>query len=221
MATDSSNPYGSKIDMSEIATQAGDGTLVFTAEGAATFLASGAAGEVLKVNSAGTALEFGAGSGFVLLADSTLGTAATTMQVNVTTTGYKFILILLSDCSTSDTNFVLMRFNADGGNNYGGVFIRNSGSAISHFACNASSIQVVEDTVANDLKGFCTLLVTNPGSTNTFKNCWVNSGDGVNQCHTGTALWNNTANAISTIDLLVNGGGNITAGARVTVYGLS
>jgi len=66
MATDSINPLGVSVSLSEMDSQAGEGVLVYNALGVPTFLAPTAAGQILKENSGGTALEFGSGGLSVL-----------------------------------------------------------------------------------------------------------------------------------------------------------
>lgn len=210
--------FGGTIDPSELEPQAGEGALVYDATGAPAFLAPSGAKQVLRENAGGTALEFAAPEGWTVLADDTLGSAATTQTVSVTTTGYELIKIFYFG-STTDTNTILLQPNADSGANYTGGFIRDNASAISHLSNPATSVYAIVDPVADSLDGFAEITIIHPASTSTEKRILVHGNNGQGKTNVGGATWNDAANAISSLKFLVNGGGNLNTGNRCIVLG--
>lgn len=107
--------FGGTIDPAELEPQAGEGVLVYDASGNPAFLAPTAAGQFLRENSGGTALEFAAGSGYDVISDTTIsGAAANTVSFTSITSGFdlfRLIIIGESDDATGITPEI--RFNND------------------------------------------------------------------------------------------------------------
>ena len=159
------------------------------------------------------------GGSLVELADETIGADAATWDVEVTPTGYSALVIIGLDLG-ADGNRILLRPNNDATDgNYLDGYIRSDGTTLAHNAGIASAF-TLNEYGGTENTGSCFMIITNPASSTLAKgvlefNAMING----QPLSVGGGTWNNTA-AITTLRILVNGGGNIDAVSRIIVWGL-
>lgn len=213
--------FGASIDLGEMTSAAGDGALVFDASGVPTFLASGNALEVLRVNSGGTALEFGAGI-LTKIAESALGAAANSVSFASIPTGFNaFLVVVDADMNSTDTGRIDLRLNNDSGNNY-----EYSGSDCESTQARNQTTAAAQISFNVDTHGFnaeqkAFILISNNDAA-LEKQVFGSARNGNVSIFTAGA-WTNTADEISRIDLSCNfgtGAKQFAAGSRFILYGM-
>lgn len=197
--------------------------------GSATFdnLTVGANGTVLTADStvSPTGLKWAAASsgGFTELASGSLSSTSTV--VNVTTTGYKQLVIYVKDVTCSADWFPTMRLNGDSGNNYTLIFQWMSSSTAlgaTNVQTNAQEFyaQQMEATVADNFQVFT---VYDPANSTTYKTCnFVMGGKDVANtffsAQNGWGQWRSTA-AITSVTFTPLGGVTYSTGTY-EIYGV-
>lgn len=150
---------------------AGD-LIVGTAADTAGRLAMGTAGQVLKVNSGGTALEFGTagGSGLTLI-DTTSFSAVASQSINSvfssTYTNYQIIFNLTS--ASASTGAILLRLRASGSDATGSNYFRggynNYSNSVVSFYATTTGWQISNPLIAGS--GAATMTIYRPNVADT------------------------------------------------------
>jgi len=176
-----------------------------------------------------TAAEFRKGMG--MIADSTLGGSAASIDFTSLPTSYAHLLLLaqLRGDTAANTTALNVRFNNDSGTNYRYGQISSTGATVStteqygQTSINPGSLPA--NTASGSTPSAVMLFVPNYGSTTFHKTCvgldMANVADaGPNQfnMYLGAGRWASTS-AISRITLLP-AAGNFVTGSRVTIYAL-
>ncbi len=151
-----------------------------------------------------------ASGGFTSLASGSLSGTLTT--ANITTTGYKQLVIYVKDVTCNTDWFPTIRFNTDTGSNYQYIMTYQSGSTSTSVANDVSLaldgiyVDQLEASVADNLQVWN---VYDPANTTTYKS--VNGlvvgrgkADTYNVTHSVTGAWRSTS-AISSVSFLTYG----------------
>lgn len=172
----------------------------------------------------------GSGGGLVKLFDSTLGADAASIDTgaNGIPTAYRSLTIYISArTATAGAGATLLGiFNNDSGANYVFLYTQQSNTTVSGVAPTAASAMSMDCHGAGGTAGVTAsirLEVPNYAGTTFNKTVLFQSIRPDTTAANGAAtvggfLWSNTA-AISRFAVSVNGGVNLLAGSRVTIYG--
>lgn len=156
------------------------------------------------------------------IATTTLGSAGIITLSSIPST-YTDLRVVIVGSNVTFAQGWSMRFNGDTGTNYSTTLIHSNGSNIgSSRQINATSIFIGDYVLNNDtVTTLCTVDVFGY-SGSTFKETLHNEAGDKNGAGTtiqGVGLWRNTA-AINSITIRNDGGNNLAAGTRVTLYGI-
>jgi hypothetical protein len=212
---------------------AGD-LIVGTAADTAGRLGIGTAGQVLKVNSGATALEWGTAGGggaMVQIADTTLGSTAADITFSSIPSTYNHLMVVISgQCASASFNGtdLSVQINSDTGTNYknarntryagAGATVTLEGAVANK--CELGSIWV--GTAAGAGSSIASVQMTFPNYKATtliksmlfFGGAWSDAP----AAGSGFTQWANTS-AITTLKIFSSGGGNLNTGTRATLYG--
>ena len=159
------------------------------------------------------------------IATTTLGSAAATIDFTSIGSGYTDLRLVLV-CTTSVSNVLRLRYNADSATNYSNTNLVGDGfSAASYRKTNISSIELTESaTVGTSTtipEFFTTDIFSYAGSTN--KTCLVavnqERNDSSSQVQRKVGLWRSTS-AINQLTLSLSGAANFNTGTTATLYGI-
>jgi hypothetical protein len=147
-----------------------------------------------------------------------LAADSATMDISGIPPGYKFLVIMM--CvrleAAKPATTLLVRFNADAGNNY--YFLKMYGQAGDVFgtaALNTSSLYASNVSAGVSASSQITLSQI---PTAAFKSYWVVGGDSA-QAFVTTGSWNST-NEINQVTLLTGSGDKFKAGSQFHIYGV-
>ena len=166
-----------------------------------------------------------AGSTYVPIATTTLGSAASSYTfTSIPQTYTDLILIASGSISASGPAFKVRVGSSntiDTGNNYSmnRVIWYTSGSPYPVESSNISFYTLDGSSYSSSAQNIAISNLMNYSNTTTYKTMLNRSGYASDQAEMSVALWRNTA-AINTIQILVDTG-NINAGSTFTLYGIA
>jgi hypothetical protein len=137
------------------------------------------------------------GGGFTELASGSL--SGTSVVVNVTTTGYKQLVVYMKDVTATADWFPAIRLNGDSGNNYTNFFqYQTSSTAVATSMQTNAQEFYVDQLNSSSADNFSVFTVYDPANSTTHKNCNFliagrNSTDSYHQSQSGYGQWRNTA----------------------------
>lgn len=201
-----------------------------------TALPIGTAGQVLTVNSGATAPEWAtpAAGGMTLIANTTLGTTATSITFSTISGSFKDLMILFTgrnDSVGGNGTRLRITFNADTGNNYftvGGGRTGSSGETL-NLAIEGNGIAYVDfanyianSAAATQYTSAVQMIIPRYSGATLRKAISANGSNVVDASNISakvlTGYWNNTA-AITDITITASAG-NFIAGTSASLYGL-
>jgi hypothetical protein len=202
--------------------QVGSGVLVYSTAGNPQFLAKGSAREALRVNAAGTDLEFSGSGAYNLIAEATpLSAPATSITLSgITTSAYRWLKVFcITKNSAAATSGIYVQFNADttaGNYSYNGLSV--SGSTITGYTASSDGSGANIGSTSNT--DFAVTEFTIQNILSAMKTMTTNSNNGSGQFQTGQGKWNNQAANITAIKLNI-GANNFDIGSYFVVYGIA
>lgn len=147
-----------------------------------------------------------------LLDYQSLSSPAATIT-SATFTAKKFIRVIARVTSLASTGILQIRFNGDSGSNYNDSRAEQQAAATSDALDTRWNLETVNATgdrlVILDIYNVATLSKKGHGITNKGQQIAESVGE-----------WVNTTDAITSITLLNNGGGNLGAGSEMTILGM-
>ena len=149
------------------------------------------------------------GLSFVELADVTLGSAGLTLSSGAFT-GRLFLRVYVLVTGMASAGSLSMRFNGDTGANYNTFYSVNSGADATSLGATTAFINAASGTTERAY--FFDIFAP----TTTRKN-WIGDSVDSNGHIEMSGWWNNTANALTQIDII--GSVNINVGSRIVVFG--
>jgi hypothetical protein len=156
-------------------------------------------------------------STYTPIATQTLGSAAASVTFSSITSTYTDLLIVGSGTAGSSVSFTL-QFNGDTGSNYSVTFLYGDGSsAVSGRASSQTSISGMGRL--STVESSSIINIQNYSNTTTNKTVIGRGGAANSLTIASVGLWRNTA-AITSVVLRIEGGGNISAGTTLTLYGI-
>jgi hypothetical protein len=151
-----------------------------------------------------------------------LGSAASTLSHTLTGTARGRLAVFIYVPSLSVARNILLRFNGDSASNYAAAVTIGNAAVTSLTAQTSISLDAIGTTSTN-ARAFELIILNKAAKSKRLNRVGLAVPDtGAAAAPTwsrGSALWNNTANLISSIDLLLSGGGNFAAGSYIDVWG--
>ncbi|MFA6030016.1 MAG: hypothetical protein WC969_09195 [Elusimicrobiota bacterium] len=156
---------------------------------------------------------------WVFLASASLSAAGTTLTVGFDGSGYLELYLEVSISGVAAANTAQLRFNGDGGANYGAGVGDGAAAPTSYL----SQMQIPLQTATSANPG---LFVVNVRRASTLG--WNVYFDGVRATaagtaptmHQGAAYWSSAAGALTSVTLLNSAANNFTAGTALRVFGI-
>lgn len=152
--------------------------------------------------------------GYSTLETQTLGGAATTLTTDSFTTK-KFLRIIIYAPAPDTSRAIYFQFNADTGANYTGAANTDHAAATTFFG--QTSARTADANSAN-ARLITMDIYDSPSIVKRFVGTVVDGTGGVLNEFSGS--WNNTADRITSITVLLSGAGNLAAGTEITVLGM-
>jgi hypothetical protein len=156
------------------------------------------------------------------IATTTLGSAATSIDLTSIGSGYTDLRLVLNLIGTFSG--AGLRFNSDSGSNYSMTYLNGDGaSAISYQLSNQTRVNLGPVNVASSatIPDFIALdIFSYAGSTyKTFLNAQSYDNNGSGDVTRQVGLWRSTS-AITSINITNMGSGNFNTGSIATIYGI-
>ena len=172
--------------------------------------ATGAQGDTGAQGATGAA---GADGAFPLLTTKSLAVATASLTTDAFT-GKKFLRLLVYIPVLSTTDQLRMRFNSDSGANYAGWCSENFTEAY-----NSAQSGIKLDQNNRTTSRYVVLDIYNIAGISKRAIGWSMIANSLLSSINISYIWNNTANAITTITLYLNNGNNLPIGTEITVLG--
>ena len=151
------------------------------------------------------------------IATNTLGSSTATITFSNIPQTYTNLVIIGSGTAGSSVSFTL-QFNGDTGSNYSVTFLYGDGSsAVSGRASSQTSISGMGRL--STVESSSIINIRNYSNTTTNKTVIGRGGAANSLTIASVGLWRSTA-AISSVLLRLEGGGNMSAGTTLTLYGI-
>jgi hypothetical protein len=153
----------------------------------------------------------------------TLGTAASTIQLNSIPTGYTDLVLVCNLRAASGTPSGWIRLNNASGADYGTIIAYGTGSSVATYnAVSAAQAYFDVGTITTTANAFnsVTFNFNNYADGNTYRNWIWRTNSTTSQIAMGAALWRSN-NAIASITIGNDGGVNYAAGSYVSLYGIT
>jgi hypothetical protein len=156
-------------------------------------------------------------STYTPISTQTLGSNAASITFSSIPSTYTDLVIAGSGTAGSSVSFTL-RFNGDTSSNYSITFMYGDGSSAASgrttsqtFISAMGRVSTVESSTIINLQNY--------SNTTTYKTVIGRGGASNSLTIAGIGVWRSTA-AISSVVLSLEGGGNISAGTTLTLYGI-
>jgi len=158
------------------------------------------------------------------IATTTLGSAAATIDFTSISSAYTDLRLVLV-CTTSVSNVLRLRYNADSANNYSCTNLIGDGfSGASYRKTNISSVELTESATVGTSTTipqlFAVDIFSYAGST--YKTCLLLTAEeysGGGQVQAKVGLWRSTS-AINQVTLSLSSTANFNTGTTATLYGI-
>lgn len=151
------------------------------------------------------------------IATNTLTSAAANITFSSIPSTYTDLLIMGNGTAGSSVSFKL-QFNGDTGLNYSVTYLYGTGSSAAS-GTNANIDAIIGMGRVSTVMSSSIINIQNYSNTTTNKTV-IGRGDAANSITIATVgLWRNTS-AISSIVVALEGGGNISAGTTLSLYGI-
>lgn len=205
-------------DANEVAPNAsGLAVPIFDENGEAAIVTAGSARQALRVNAAGTGLEFGGSGTTELIEHKTLSASSSPVTFSTGITGYKYLILAYHLTGGATSNGTLsLRFNNDSGANYSH---KTTSSNLIVDGSSATSIKLGFTLQTNTAQmGYIVIAVEAESSSN-FHSVTGNAG-GLQDIFLGGNYA--SASDITRVDLIYSGtGGSNTLTGEATLYGIT
>jgi len=213
MVSYSSNFFGASIDTSEIT----DGAVTFAKLNPDIVGIDTTTGKINDINSTNFKSLDGNNltgtSAMRKLGQTVLGAEASSMSVDsLTLTDYTRILIVWSGKKTTADGVLWMRLNDDSGANYDNAYVTLN--ADSHVTSSGDGHAIVGGLNLASSGGFIILNVDS-----TLEKIYSYVGGGGAKATSGSGVWDISPVAVTKISLVASAN-NLTAGSKMTVYGI-
>ena len=156
------------------------------------------------------------------IATTTLTSAQSSVTFSAISGSYTDLILIVSGRLTGGggASAVRLQFNSDTGSNYSNTIIGGDGtSATSQRNTNATSMNMGLATDAAGQISTNIMQVMNYSNSTTNKTVISRSGIAGDRVRSAVGLWRNT-NAITTIDVINDGGTTFVADSTFTLYGI-
>lgn len=151
-----------------------------------------------------------AGEPYEQLITATLGAGATTLSSG-TFAARKHLRVVIY-CAGSASALLRLLVNGDTGANYDGTRSSLSAAATQYAGNTSWALESLAGTVAR----YVVVDIYNVATKNKFMHSVLNHDNDVSQC---TGEWLNSTDAITSLTLILDAAGDLTAGTEITVFG--
>jgi hypothetical protein len=150
----------------------------------------------------------------------TLGTAASSVTFSSIPATYRDLILVANPKATATVNNLFLRFNADSGFNYPGVYMRGTsgGTSSGTFNSNLMYLDLLGAGVQTNLDQTSRLQIMDYSATDKHKTVLVRFDDDSQATGAFANRWANTA-AITTIELFISGT-TLASGSNFSLYGV-
>lgn len=150
------------------------------------------------------------------IATTTLGSDQASVTFN-SISGFTDIVVVCHSSNTNQSN-INIRFNGDTGTNYSVTLLKGDGSTASSYRESNTTSGRLGQSNQNSLGVYIGNIMNYSNST-THKTVISRDSQAANQASFWFSTWRNTA-AITSISLVVDGGGSLKSGSTFTIYGI-
>jgi hypothetical protein len=157
------------------------------------------------------------------IATNTLSSTASSVTFSSISGSYTdLVLVVIGHNSSGDDYTPIIRFNGDSGGNYSRTRMFGDGSSASSssFSNQTDAVAVGTGFSTNSSRQASGIVnIMNYSNSTTYKTILTRANRADSSVYTDVNLWRNT-NAITSIQLLIAGGGVMAIGTTITLYGI-
>jgi hypothetical protein len=163
-----------------------------------------------------------AGSTYTPIATYTVPSSITSYTFGSIPGTYTDLLLISSLQTSLNLDAAVIRFNSDSGSNYSYTQLRGDGtSATSNRATSQTGGRIANDCPNTGYYGTYITHIQNYANATTYKTIISRGNAASTSLQAFATLWRKTPEAITSITILPESGGNLLSGSTFTLYGIA